>query len=139
MAIAAVVALALPVAALGAAPLTVAQYRAQANTICTNDGKQIDKLSTHLTLPQYLTAAVKISRASYNSLGRLSPPAALATYHAQLIANLESGFPIIDGLLARAKAGKLTIKQFEANKPLQANVVHENALWKKIGATACEG
>lgn len=124
-------------AAYGVHGSTVAQYRAQANAICVQEDKQLNALPSGLTLATYLPHALTIARAAYTSLSRLSPPASLSGTHADLLANVKAGFPIVSGLLARARAGKLTVAQFEADKSLAANVTRENGLWKKIGAKKC--
>jgi hypothetical protein len=124
-------------AASGARASTVTQYRAEANAICNTDSNQLQKLPSGLTLAAYLTDALKITHTAFTSLQKLSPPASLAKLHAEVIANIRAGFPIVDGLLARAKAGKLTVAQFQSDKALGANAVAESALWTKLGAKDC--
>jgi hypothetical protein len=81
--------------------------------------------------------ALKITQTAYTALKKLSPPTSLAQLHAEVIANIKAGFPIVDGLLVRAKAGKLTVAQFQSDKALGKNAAAENALWTKIGAKSC--
>jgi hypothetical protein len=116
---------------------TVAQYRAQADAICAQDQKQLSALPSGLTLAAYLVAALKLTQTAYTSLKKLSPPATLARLHAEMIANIGAGFPIVERLLVRAKAGKLTVAQFQSDKALSKNVAGENALWTQIGAKRC--
>ncbi|HUY71203.1 MAG TPA: hypothetical protein VMV08_03105 [Gaiellaceae bacterium] len=130
-------ALALTGAAAGAGTSTVAQYRAQADAICAHDQNELSALPSGLTLAAYLVDALKITQTAYTSLKKLSPPSSLAHLHVEVIANIQAGFPIVDGLLIRAKAGKLTVAQFQNDKALGKNAAAENALWTKIGAKSC--
>jgi hypothetical protein len=132
-----VAALALPLTALGTERATAPQYRAQANAICAKEEKTLQALPSSITLPGYLVEAVKIAHTAFDSLASLVPPPALSRLHAEVIANIEAGFPIVKILVARAKAGKLTIPQFEDYPALVANAAKENALWKKLGANTC--
>jgi hypothetical protein len=125
-------------AAAGAATAPgVARYRAQANAICASDSKQLSRLPSGLTLAAYIGDALKITRASYASLSRLSPPASLAALHRRVLATEKAGFPVVERLLAKAKAGKLTVTRFEDDKGLNASAAAETKLWKQIGARVC--
>ena len=135
--VAATCALTLAGAALGAGMSTVAQYRVQADAICAHDQNELNALPSGLTLAAYLVDALKITQTAYTSLKKLSPPTSLAQLHAAVIANIQAGFPIVDGLLARAKAGKLTVAQFQSDNALGKNAAAENALWTKLGAKSC--
>ncbi len=130
-------ALGLAAAAFGAATPTVAGFRAQANAICATDQARLAALPSGLTLSAYLTDALKITRTAYTALEKLSPPGSLAHLEGAVIANIKAGFPIVEQLLARAKAGALTVAQFSKDKALNRNAAAENALWAKLGVKGC--
>ena len=104
-------------AAVAAANPTVAGFRAQANAVCATDQAQLSALPSGLTLAAYLGDALKITRRSYTALAKLSPPSSLAQLDGAVIANIKAGFPIVERLLARAKAGQLTVAQFQPTRP----------------------
>jgi hypothetical protein len=129
--------LVLPFAAAAASRSSAPQYRAQANAVCAQEQKMLAALPSGITLPQYLVDAVKIAHTSFASLVKLIPPPALSKLHAEVIANIKAGFPIVNALVARAKAGKLTVAQFQNDTALVANSSKENVLWTKLGAKTC--
>jgi len=118
-------------------PPTAAAYRLQANAICSSENRQVSALPSGITLAVYLTDALKIADKAFAQLKQVTPPAELSRLHARVLANIAAGFPIVSGLLGRAKAGELTLAQFEHDKALTANVAEEDALWKQLGATVC--
>jgi hypothetical protein len=122
--------------AYAAAP-TAAQYRAQANAVCNADQKKLDALPHGITLAVYLEDAIAVTQSSLTALQKLHPPASLATLHAKVVANIRAGFPIVQRLLVRAKAGKLTAAQLGKDPALTANAKNEVSLWKQLGAKDC--
>jgi len=116
---------------------TAGTYRAQANAICKNEEQELTALPSGLTLAVYLQDATAVARKSLTALKHLSPPSELASLHAQVLANIEAGFPIVSRLRVRAQAGKLTLTQFENDKALTRNVAREDGLWKQLGASVC--
>ena len=116
---------------------TEAAYRAQANAICSTENREIGALPSGVTLVLYPTDALKIAHRAYAAMTRVAPPSGLAPLSTRVPANIAAGFPIVSRLLDRAKAGQLSLAQFEHDKTLGANVAEEDALWRRLGATVC--
>ena len=76
-------------------------------------------------------------RSSLAALRRLRPPTTLASLHAHLVADRNRGLVQLGSLITKYKAGTITLAEMNAqlnDPPWQAK---DNALWAKIGATAC--
>jgi hypothetical protein len=118
-------------------PLTVTEYRAQANAICTTDNRQNAAIPTSGPFATSVSKLLKVAQSATLSLSRLKPPTQLARLHAELLASVRQGLVIVSSLLSKVRAGHLTAAQFANDAALTANANHENLLWKKIGAKVC--
>jgi hypothetical protein len=138
--LAAVVVCALAVIPAGGSrtPLTVTAYRDKANLICTNErGKTMRLVIGIAHLERYLTAQIAVVRSAHDSLEQLAPPAKFASVHSEIVSLLGSEVTYFATLRDQAKAGKLTVPEFQANSRLGVFDGRELALWKKTGAQTC--
>ena len=115
--------------------LPATAYRAKANALCTGFTKYSPPATD--TQIEQLTALLKRARAAAASLSRLRPPSSLAHLHAQVIKLLNEGYDFYAAKLAQVKAGKLTVTQFTDDLERTTYGTKEDALWKRLGATAC--
>jgi hypothetical protein len=115
--------------------LTVTEYRHEANAICAD--LTAFQLPARGTLPDRITALLDKGRVSLTALRRLRPPRSLAKLHAQIMAIDAQRIDFVASLVARLKAGRITISGLAdqvARSPLAAEA---NELWKQVGAFAC--
>jgi len=120
-------------------PLTVAAYRDKANLICANERSKTMRLVVGIAhLERYLTAEIAVVRSAHDSLKQLAPPAKFAAVHSEIVALLGSEVTYFATLRDQAKAGKLTVPEFQADSRLGVFDGRELALWKKTGAQTCE-
>jgi len=129
-------ALAFATGAVAAKPLTVSQFRTQANATCTSAYKQIAGLSGS-DLAVYLGDVLPLIRNFEASIARLSPPATFAVPFGKLITTLTAERAYLQKLYTRAKTGHLTVSQFQ-NDTTMASLSHtEDSLWSQMGVTVC--
>ena len=125
------------VAASGPA-LSVTSYRSRANAICAQERVEtLSRLNETKNLAQYLAEEVPVLRSTLTSLNGLDPPRALASLAAQIVTTVRGEVTAFTTLAAQAKAGKLTVAQWQRNPTLTRLDSHELALWKEIGAKSC--
>ena len=126
-------------AALAASgPLSVTSYRSKANAICVRErAETLSRLHETKNLAQYLTEEVPVLRSALTSLKGLDPPSTLASLAAQIVTTVRGELTEFATLAAQAKAGRLTIAQWQNNRILTRLDAHELALWKQIGAKSC--
>jgi len=122
--------------AVGAKPLTVAQFRTQANAACNNAYKEIAGLSRS-SLAVYIAHALPITRSFQALVARLDEPSVFAAPFAKLISTLTAESAQLQKLYARARAGSLTIPQFQNDETMSALSRTENSLWSKMGVSVC--
>src|SRR5438128_5286747 len=116
-------------------PLTASEYRQQANAICSDFNAFT--LPARGAFADRLAALLDKGRASLAALRRLRPPHSLAKLHAQIVVTDAGRIDLLASLVARLKAGRITISQLAdhvARSPLAADT---NALWKRVGALSC--
>jgi len=89
-------------------------------------------------LERYLTAEIAVVRSAHDSLSQLAPPAKFASVHGKIVSLLGSEVTYFTTLRDRAKSGRLTVAQFQANSQLGVFDGRELALWKETGARTCE-
>jgi hypothetical protein len=118
-------------------PLTVSEYRAQANAICTTDNRENAAIPTSGPFATIVEKLLKVVHSATLSLSRLKPPTQLARLHAEVMVSVRQGFVIVSSLLSKVRAGHLTPAQFANDAALTANANHETLLWKRIGAKVC--
>jgi len=124
--------------AVAAKPLTVSQFRTQANAACSNAYKQIAGLS-HSSLAVYIAGALPITRSFEASVARLTEPAAFAVPFGKLISTLTAEDAQLQKLYVRAKGGHLTIAQFQNDTTMTGLSRTEDSLWSTMGVSVCAG
>ena len=115
--------------------LSASQYRAQANAICNhfNDFQ----LPTRGPLADRLAALLEQARTGDAALRRLRPPQSLSQLHAQLMDTNAKRIEMLASMVARLKAGTITIGELAAQVARSPFAAQANALWEKVGAFAC--
>ena len=120
-------------------PLTVPAYRGKANVICANERAKTMRLVIRIAhLERYINAEIAVVRSAQDSLNQLEPPAKFASVHSKIVSLLGREITYFTTLRDQAKAGKLTVAQFQANSQLGVFDGRELALWKETGAQICE-
>jgi hypothetical protein len=113
--------------------LTPSSYRAKAGTICARASTRL----SHATRNEIADVIVATSRSYLAALRALSPPAALVALHKQVLVVIAGEVARLGVLVPRYHAGKLTLTQIANDKAGNRLGNEENALWKKLGVTAC--
>jgi len=120
--------------------LTPGAYRNSANTICADERRQtMAFLARAKTLAQYLTSELSVVRSTVASLEKLQPPPTLASLHGKVVATVRGELSEFTTLAKQAKAGRLSLAQWQQNPQLRQLDQRELDLWKKIGAKTCSG
>jgi len=116
-------------------PLTASEYRQQANAICSDFNAFT--LPARGAFADRLAALLDKGRASLAALRRLRPPHSLAKLHAQIVVANAERIDMLSSLVARLRAGRITISQLATEVAGSPFAAEANALWKRAGALAC--
>jgi hypothetical protein len=118
--------------------LSAAAYRNRANATCAKEQlASVTRLHTAKGLAQYLAEEVPVLRAALADLTALDPPRALTSLQGQILTTIHGELSVFVALAQRAKAGNLTVAQWQGNTKLAQLDARELALWKQAGATTC--
>jgi hypothetical protein len=115
-------------------PLTVSQYRTQANALCAAGAKAALPTGSPVVV---WTAALHLLRADWTAVGDLRPPTSLASLRAQILAVGKNEVTWFSSEVAKLRAGTITNTVFETQLNAQPYGTEEDALWARIGATVC--
>jgi hypothetical protein len=138
----AVVAVSSTAAQAANAPLTSAAYLTDVNSVCSIAHRQqavVKKSTSPADFGRFIREMVFTERGKLSALGHLSPPAALSSLHAAVLANLRAQIALGDALPADLGAKVMTQRAITAGTKLDALATAQVALWKKIGAATCAG
>jgi hypothetical protein len=113
--------------------LTPSAYRQKAGAICVQASTSLSQASRNKIADVILAT----SRSYLSSLRALSPPTALVALHQQVLVVIAGEIARLRVLVPQYHAGKLTLTQMANDKAGNRLGHQENALWKKLGVTAC--
>lgn len=118
-----------------------AAYRGEATKICNAAEKEIAALGKPASKPalaRYLDGSLAAANRYLARLRRLDPPPALRSLHQRVVGIVEQEVALIGRLAAQVDAGADPAAALRAvEDELDALDVKEDAVWRKLGVTAC--
>jgi hypothetical protein len=124
-----------------AAALSPAAYRKQANTICLDMNRKIDRLAAPTGPKQvlpFLKKGLAIALPAAARLKRLVPPKSFAADHARVHGLIANSSTLLRQLVARLEAGADPERAIRAADPALTRLANqEEAIWRRMSIAEC--